>query len=551
METLPIFGTGKAYAFEQMRAASNTGDLFTALLKESAERHEEAVPAYRNRARPNEARRDFDTRFEDRTPAPRRSEEPRASRPDPRDERRDTADIRDNDARTEDAKEVSDHSDRTEKDVPEADADAAVKSDAEGKASAKTRDGAQETGDAAAASEGSADNPADPADSSGTAETTGPAAGATPAESQGTGILQTGAPATAADKAPAESTATAVPGNAASAGALAASSGSARNTPAGTTNPAQAGATDPALTGAAAMAAGKGPGRSGSQSTPASGSKTGPVPAAAAVSSNATRTGPITQGTLSPDEPGSDGGKAATPSADGRPVPTGAPGPDQAGSNPALTLAANTGQGTPKTSGTGQAALRTDLASVVAGKNAAPAAQGDSQMPGQPGMTAGQHAQAAARTPVPAPGAADRPHGPAVPIGEVAVHIHRAAAKGKERIRIQLHPAELGQIDVRLKLGTDGAARAIVQVDRPETLDLLQRDARGLERALQDAGLKTDSNSLSFSLRDHGQDGLHERRDQAPGLPGGLDHSAPLQLADEVEADGGTRLSSRALDIRV
>ena len=38
--------------------------------------------------------------------------------------------------------------------------------------------------------------------------------------------------------------------------------------------------------------------------------------------------------------------------------------------------------------------------------------------------------------------------------------------------------------------------------DRKDTLDLLQRDASGLQRALQDAGLKTADNGLQFSLRD-------------------------------------------------
>lgn len=39
-------------------------------------------------------------------------------------------------------------------------------------------------------------------------------------------------------------------------------------------------------------------------------------------------------------------------------------------------------------------------------------------------------------------------------------------------------------------------------VDRPDTFNLLRRDAAGLERALQDAGLKTANNGLQFSLRD-------------------------------------------------
>jgi hypothetical protein len=36
-----------------------------------------------------------------------------------------------------------------------------------------------------------------------------------------------------------------------------------------------------------------------------------------------------------------------------------------------------------------------------------------------------------------------------------------------------------------------------------ETLDALRRDAGDLERALQQAGLKTSDNGLQFALRDH------------------------------------------------
>jgi flagellar hook-length control protein FliK len=41
--------------------------------------------------------------------------------------------------------------------------------------------------------------------------------------------------------------------------------------------------------------------------------------------------------------------------------------------------------------------------------------------------------------------------------------------------------------------------------DSQSTLDMLQKDSGGLQRALQDAGLSADSNSLQFSLRDNGQ----------------------------------------------
>ena len=95
----------------------------------------------------------------------------------------------------------------------------------------------------------------------------------------------------------------------------------------------------------------------------------------------------------------------------------------------------------------------------------------------------------------------------AAPAEQVAVHVARAAADGDNNIRIQLQPGDLGTVDVRLHLGADGKVTAAIAADRPETLDLLQRDAAGLERALQDAGLRPTDTSLSFSLRGDGRGG--------------------------------------------
>ena len=72
---------------------------------------------------------------------------------------------------------------------------------------------------------------------------------------------------------------------------------------------------------------------------------------------------------------------------------------------------------------------------------------------------------------------------------------------------MNLKPASLGNISVDLEIGPDNRLIAVIAADRPETLELMQRDARALERALNDAGLKTDSGSLSFSLRGDGGNG--------------------------------------------
>ena len=94
------------------------------------------------------------------------------------------------------------------------------------------------------------------------------------------------------------------------------------------------------------------------------------------------------------------------------------------------------------------------------------------------------------------------PQPAAVPLSGVAIEIAGKALAGKNRFEIRLDPPELGRIEVRLDVDRDGNVTSRLTVDRQDTLDLLRRDAAGLERALQDAGLKTANNGLQFSLRD-------------------------------------------------
>ncbi|TWA79187.1 flagellar hook-length control protein FliK [Azospirillum brasilense] len=93
---------------------------------------------------------------------------------------------------------------------------------------------------------------------------------------------------------------------------------------------------------------------------------------------------------------------------------------------------------------------------------------------------------------------------------QVAVHISKNVSDGNDQFTINLRPAELGRIDIKLDIGQDGRVTASVAVEKAQTLELLQRDSRNLERALQDAGLKADSNSLNFSLRGEGGQSFQE-----------------------------------------
>lgn len=75
------------------------------------------------------------------------------------------------------------------------------------------------------------------------------------------------------------------------------------------------------------------------------------------------------------------------------------------------------------------------------------------------------------------------------------------SSAGHSRFDIRLSPAELGSVDVRVEVRASGEVRAHLVVERTETLDLMLRDQKHLERSLSDAGLDVGSSGLQFSLR--------------------------------------------------
>ncbi len=87
----------------------------------------------------------------------------------------------------------------------------------------------------------------------------------------------------------------------------------------------------------------------------------------------------------------------------------------------------------------------------------------------------------------------------------VAATLTKAGKDGTENVMtLRLDPPELGNVSVRLQFGKDKMVKAIVTAEKAETYMMLQRDAHTLERALQAAGLETNSDSLSFQLSDNG-----------------------------------------------
>ena len=93
--------------------------------------------------------------------------------------------------------------------------------------------------------------------------------------------------------------------------------------------------------------------------------------------------------------------------------------------------------------------------------------------------------------------------GATVPVANIGVTIAAQAHSGNTRFEIRLEPPDLGRVDVQLSVDNSGTVSSRLVVERPETLDLLRRDAPQLERTLRDAGLDTGG-GLQFALADQG-----------------------------------------------
>jgi flagellar hook-length control protein FliK len=122
------------------------------------------------------------------------------------------------------------------------------------------------------------------------------------------------------------------------------------------------------------------------------------------------------------------------------------------------------------------------------------------------------------------------------PLHVLPIEIGMRALGGAKRFDIRLDPAELGRVDVNLSISDKGEVSARLVVDRVETLHLLQRDARTLERAFEQAGLKPSDSGVDITLRDNSEQAFRQQRqqDEAPHR-----QRNRVSQTDEVDGIGG------------
>jgi flagellar hook-length control protein FliK len=142
----------------------------------------------------------------------------------------------------------------------------------------------------------------------------------------------------------------------------------------------------------------------------------------------------------------------------------------------------------------------------------------------------------------------DAPTADQTTFAALGVAIAAKSKDGEKQFDINMHPADLGKIDVRISVNSDGQAQAHLTAEHPQTLQLLKQDQQTLAQNLRDAGLDVSNSGLSFSLKG----------EQQPSTPTFNARSRALSISAVQTADVSS-ISSQAslapgdsrLDIRV
>lgn len=102
----------------------------------------------------------------------------------------------------------------------------------------------------------------------------------------------------------------------------------------------------------------------------------------------------------------------------------------------------------------------------------------------------------------------------AAPIDQVAPALVGVlnATDGTQSVTVRLQPSELGQVTIRVDRSSEGMAHVNITADRPETLQLLQRDEPRLQQTLDQAGVPSSGRSVTFQATPPDQVGASAAR---------------------------------------
>ncbi len=86
-----------------------------------------------------------------------------------------------------------------------------------------------------------------------------------------------------------------------------------------------------------------------------------------------------------------------------------------------------------------------------------------------------------------------------MPAPSLAMHVAQALMDGDKTITVELHPAELGRVEIHFSFHSDGM-NVRMTLDRPETFEAFSHDRGGLEQQLAQAGVDLGGGGLDLRL---------------------------------------------------
>jgi flagellar hook-length control protein FliK len=136
-------------------------------------------------------------------------------------------------------------------------------------------------------------------------------------------------------------------------------------------------------------------------------------------------------------------------------------------------------------------------------------------------------------------------------INTLAISIAARSQAGAKQFDISLDPPELGRVEVRLTVDAAGKAQAHLVAERPETVQMLQRDSGTLTRALKESGVQLGDNGLQFSLKGQGRQGDGAQQDSARAKPLAAAAVSAAGPVLPISSTYGLAYSRAGIDIRV